>query len=154
MLNKIYTWRALFGLPVKDDFELPNEEEFTLAIELIEEELSELRDAYKNNDKKEFLDASADLEFVLKQLHAVSGTPITDAVDRVFASNMSKACKTEEEADRSAAQYNSKGIKTYIKEYQGLWFVYRDDGKLLKSINFKEPYLNDLCVMREKQTSE
>lgn len=145
MLNKIFEWRALFGLLIKTSFELPDEGDFNLAVDLIKEELSELEDAYRAGDKKEYLDASADLEFVLKQLHAVGGTPIKEAVDRVFASNMTKACRTEQEADRSAKVYNEKGLKTYIKELNGLWFVYREDGKLLKSINFKEPYLNDLC---------
>lgn len=70
------------------------------------------------------------------------GSGFLSAVDEVFKSNMSKACVTEEEAQQTVAKYKAEGVDTYVKKYNDYFVVKRkNDGKVLKSINFKEPDL-------------
>lgn len=61
----------------------------------------------------------------------------------VCQSNMSKFCKTKEEADESVEYYKTQGVVAY-HEYNnefGVWVIKRHDGKVLKSINFRKPAL-------------
>ena len=77
------------------------------------------------------------------------GVCFLSAITEVFNSNMSKACATKEEAQQTVEKYKSEGVDTYIKKYNTYFVVKRkDDGKVLKSINFKEPDLKDFvcCV--------
>ena len=66
--------------------------------------------------------------------------------DEVQRSNMSKACKTEEEAKATVEYYtNEKGSPCYYKEIDGLFLVYRtSDNKTLKSINYSPADLASL----------
>jgi len=51
---------------------------------------------------------------------------------------MSKACSTEEEAQKTLEHYKQKdGTEGYYKEINGKFLVYRtSDDKVLKSINY------------------
>ncbi len=60
----------------------------------------------------------ADLVYVCFQYAATRGWPLDEALDRIYASNMSKL------VDGKPA--------------------YREDGKVLKGPNYKPPYLEDL----------
>lgn len=67
------------------------------------------------------------------------------ALLRVHESNMSKFCKTEEEANETVKSYFEKGIETYFKLVNDYYVVYRsEDNKVLKSINYKPVDLTDL----------
>lgn len=61
-----------------------------------------------------------------------------DAV-KIFKNNMTKVCKTEEDADKTVAMYTDKGVectKQFIEQF-GHWVVKDVDNKVLKPWNFK-----------------
>lgn len=67
------------------------------------------------------------------------------ALDRVHASNMSKFCHDVKTAERTQEFYKKQGIDTYIEPRNKMTVVYRkDDGKVLKSIEYHPVYLEDL----------
>ena len=64
--------------------------------------------------------------------------------DEVQRSNMSKACSTLEEAERTRAHYlETKGTESLIENVDGQWLVYREeDRKVLKSIRYSPANLS------------
>jgi hypothetical protein len=55
--------------------------------------------------------------------------------DEVQRSNMSKACKTEEEARATVSHYQSQGVDCFFEQVDELFLVYRSgDRKTLKSV--------------------
>ncbi len=58
--------------------------------------------------------------------------------DEVQRSNMSKTCKSEEEAKATMAHYKkTKGVDSYFKKEGDVYLVFREsDNKTLKSINY------------------
>lgn len=67
------------------------------------------------------------------------------ALDRVHESNMSKFCPDIKTAEKTQEFYKKQGIDTYIEPRDKMTVVYRkEDGKVLKSVNFWPPYLLDL----------
>jgi NTP pyrophosphatase (non-canonical NTP hydrolase) len=139
--KKIENWAKIFGLPVAEKEGFPqNEKELHLGLKLILEELDELKDALRKRDLTEVKDAGGDLIWVVTRLMQTCGIDTEKVLDAIYESNMSKSCKTIEEARESVKAYKEKGIPTFIKENNGFFFVHREvDSKLLKSINFKEP---------------
>lgn len=68
------------------------------------------------------------------------------ALNRVHDSNMSKFCKTLSEAEETVSAYKKRGIDTSYKLVNGLYVITRrKDGKILKSINYKPVYLDDIA---------
>lgn len=67
------------------------------------------------------------------------------ALDRVHESNMSKFCYDTKTAERTQEFYSNQGIDTYIEPVNKMTVVYRkEDGKVLKSIEYHPVYLEDL----------
>lgn len=67
------------------------------------------------------------------------------ALDRVHESNMSKFCLDTKTAERTQEFYKKQGIDTYIEPRNKMTVVYRkEDGKVLKSIEYFPVYLEDL----------
>ena len=67
------------------------------------------------------------------------------ALDRVHESNMSKFCYDIKTAERTQEFYKKQGIDTYIEPRNKMTVVYRkEDGKVLKSIEYHPVYLEDL----------
>lgn len=67
------------------------------------------------------------------------------ALDRVHESNMSKFCHDIKTAERTQEFYKKQGIDTYIEPRNKMTVVYRkEDGKVLKSIEYHPVYLEDL----------
>lgn len=143
MIQLIKHWREVFGLPNRTAPRIPDDKELSLAMHLIYEESDELDDAIQNKSLNEIADAVGDLYFVVTQMAMVCGLDPEKLVQKVYFSNMSKLCKTEDEAIQTVSAYLQKGIKTYIEQKDGYFIVKRsEDGKVLKSINFKEPEWN------------
>jgi len=157
-INKIKHWRETFGLPNRDTPQVTTEKEAILAYNLIKEELLELNTAiypdsdphsnwfnYKPNLAK-IADAIGDLYFVVTQAAMIHGLDPEMLIDRVYKSNMSKLCLTEEEAVRSVKAYTDKEISTYYTQLpDGKFIIKRTvDNKVLKGINFFEPDWSDL----------
>ena len=75
-------------------------------------------------------------------LHGLKGK-IWEAYQEVQASNMSKSCKTEEEAnDTVAARWKEQGEECHHEKIGNYYVVYRTrDRKVMKSINYFRPNL-------------
>ena len=68
---------------------------------------------------------------------------VMPAYQEVQASNMSKACKTEEEAQLTVAKRSEEqGEPCHYEKVGDRYVVYRDDMKVMKSINYFKPDLN------------
>ena len=79
-----------FGQEVKNKPEFPNEKIRDLRISLIEEELSELKEAIENKDIKEVADALTDILYVTYGAGHAFGIDLDKCFDEVQRSNMSK----------------------------------------------------------------
>lgn len=130
--------------------EKPNLEGRTkLRIDLIQEELDELKDGIKIKSKLDTLDALCDLQYVLSGAIIELGfiDIFNEAFNRVHESNMSKFCKTNEEAWETLDSYKLKDIESYWTKVDSLYIVKRmTDGKTLKSINYKPVNLINLLT--------
>ncbi|HPN71080.1 MAG TPA: nucleoside triphosphate pyrophosphohydrolase family protein [Saprospiraceae bacterium] len=139
-LNGVAKFHRTFGLPVIETPAIPSEDRCKLRISLLAEELQELKDALENNDLVEAADALADLQYVLSGaiLELGLGSKFSALFDEVQRSNMSKTCKTYEEAIKTQEYYlATKATDSYIVEKEGEYLVYRkEDSKVLKSINY------------------
>lgn len=146
LLSKTREFNKTAGVPVKDSFDYPKESNAYLQIELIKEELEETLEAFKSKDDVEVLDGLADTFYVLSGLVNLFGLDdkIEEAVDRVHESNMSKFPKSYEEAIRTVDKYKNSNVTCHMVNRGEAKVVVRDDGKILKSINYKPVYLVDL----------
>ena len=139
-LNQVAEFHTTFKHPIIPVPSIPSMERCKLRIELLAEELKELQQAVNDNDLVEIADALCDLQYVLSGavLEFGLGDKFKELFDEVHRSNMSKACKTIEEANATIDYYKSKGnTESYFKEIDGLYLVYRTpDDKTLKSVNY------------------
>lgn len=91
-LEQVQEFHDTYGLPVKDAPDLSDPKTNDLRINLLAEELDELKEALKNNDPVEALDALIDLQYVLDGAFLSLG--LHDVKEAAFAevhrSNMSK----------------------------------------------------------------
>src|ERR1700749_3207799 len=139
-LNQVAEFHTTFKHPVLPQPTIPSKERCQLRISLLAEELKELQQAVDDNDLVEVADALCDLQYVLSGaiLEFGLGEVFKDLFDEVHRSNMSKACKTVEEANQTIEHYKRTGnTESYYKEIDGLFLVYRmPDDKTLKSVNY------------------
>lgn len=91
-LEQVQEFHETYGLPVHDAPNLTCEQTKELRINLLQEELDELKEALKNNDPQETLDALIDLQYVLDGAFLSFGLSAVKelAFDEVHRSNMSK----------------------------------------------------------------
>lgn len=139
-LTSVARFHDVFNLPVLSAPAIPPEDRCKLRYALLAEELQELKDAMDAGDIVEAADALADLQYVLSGaiLELGLGSIFKQLFDEVQRSNMSKTCKTMEEALATQHHYmNTKDIESYIVERDGEFLVYRkEDGKVLKSVAY------------------
>ncbi len=144
-INSVADFHRTFNLPILDNPQIPSEQRCMLRINLLEEELNELKEAITQGDLVEAADAFADLQYVLSGAILEFGLAdkFKSIFDEVQRSNMSKTCKTKEEAEATQAHYLSKGHESEIVASGDEFLVYRkSDGKVLKSVNYSEADLN------------
>lgn len=91
-LEQVQEFHETYGLPVRADVDLTCEQTKQLRINLLQEELDELKEALANNDAQETLDALIDLQYVLDGAFLSFGMQAMKelAFDEVHRSNMSK----------------------------------------------------------------
>jgi predicted HAD superfamily Cof-like phosphohydrolase len=91
-LEQVQEFHETYGLPVESSPNISDQKTNDLRINLIAEELEELREALKNGDTVETLDALIDLQYVLDGAFLSFG--LHDVKEAAFAevhrSNMSK----------------------------------------------------------------
>ena len=91
--EKVGLFMTTFGQEVKTKTELSSEKINNLRISLINEELEEFKEAIKNNDLKEAIDALTDILYVTYGAGHAFGVNLDECFDEVQKSNMSKLGK-------------------------------------------------------------
>ncbi len=139
-LNQVAKFHKTFKHPILESPQIPSAKRCELRVSLLQEEINELSEAIKDNDLVEIADALCDIQYVLSGavLEFGLGDKFVELFNEVQRSNMSKACKTREEAEKTVAHYmDRKGESAHIEEDSGLFLVYRDgDKKTLKSVAY------------------
>lgn len=146
-LNQVSEFHKTFKVPILDKPQIPSKERCQLRINLLQEELDELKKAIKEDNLVEIADALCDLQYVLSGavLEFGMGEKFVKMFDEVQRSNMSKACTSEEEAQLTEKKYNKKGVETFYEKSGDKFNVYRkSDDKVLKSINYSEVDLKSI----------
>jgi predicted HAD superfamily Cof-like phosphohydrolase len=147
-LNQVAEFHNTFRHPVVESPAIPSKERCELRISLLAEELKELQQAVDDNNLVEVADALCDLQYVLAGaiLEFGLGEKFKELFDEVHRSNMSKACKTLEEANLTIDHYkNTANTESYHKQEDGLFLVYRkSDNKTLKSVNYSPAGLAEI----------
>ena len=100
-------------------------------------------------DMVETLDALSDILYVVYGMGASLGLDLDRGMGLVHQSNMSKSCKSEEEAQATVDNYATDDrydSPAYRKSPDGkYWVVYnKSTGKILKSINYKAVDFTDM----------
>lgn len=139
-LNQVADFHRTFNAPILDTPQIPSEQRCELRVNLLQEELNELSQAIKDNDLVEIADALCDIQYVLSGavLEFGLGDKFVELFNEVQRSNMSKACSTEEEAQKTLEHYKQKdGTEGYYKQVGDKWVTYRNgDDKVLKSVDY------------------
>jgi len=156
-VNEVEIFNATFGKPNNYEPTIPEEKEWRFVYDFILEELEEYREACERGNIVEVLDALCDIAYVSigngTMLHGLKDK-IWPAYLEVQASNMSKACKTEEEAIQTVSKRaEEQGEECYFEKVaEGRYIVYRKrDKKVMKSINYFRPNLHQFFTDNELQ---
>ena len=88
--SSVKKFMETFGQEVKNKAEFPSEKIQDLRVSLIDEELSELKEAIENKDIKEVADALTDILYVTYGAGHAFGIDLDKCFDEVQRSNMSK----------------------------------------------------------------
>ena len=123
-----------------------NKEDADFVINFIQEELDELKEAVEKNDIVGVLDAILDITYVgLGNGALVFGLKdkIIPGYTEVQASNLSKICKTEEEAIETVKVRNEQqGAECHWEKVGDGYVVYRSrDMKVMKALSYFSPNL-------------
>ena len=114
--SSVKKFMETFGQEVKNKAEFPSKKIQDLRVSLIDEELSELKEAIENKDLKEVADALTDILYVTYGAGHAFGIDLDKCFDEVQRSNMSKLDE------------NGKPI-------------FNEHGKVLKGPNYFKPNL-------------
>ena len=146
-VDEVETFNATFGKPNNYEPTIPEKKEWQFVYDFILEELEEYREACERGDIVEVLDALCDITYVSLgngvMLHGLKDK-IWPAYLEVQASNMSKACTSEEEAMETVSKRSEEQGEAchFEKIEEGRFIVYRTrDKKVMKSINYFKPDL-------------
>ena len=117
--NKVKAFMNTYGQDVKEKAEFPENKIVQLRIDLIEEELNELKEAIKNKDIVEVADALTDILYVTYGAGHSFGVNLDQCFDEVQSSNMSKLGEDGNP-------------------------IYNDSGKVMKGPNYFAPNLKKI----------
>ena len=153
-VNEVEIFNATFGKPNNYVPTIPEKKETDFVYDFCIEEITEYQEACKNGDIVEILDAICDIAYVTlgnaTMLHGLKDK-IWPAYKEVQASNMSKSCKTEEEATQTVTQRaKEQGEECHFEKVGDRYVVYRTrDRKVMKSINYFRPDLKQFFTKEE-----
>lgn len=147
-LNQVAEFHKTFKHPILSKPTIPAEDRCKLRVALIAEELKELEVAILQKDIVEVADALCDIQYVLAGaiLEFGLGEKFKALFDEVQRSNMSKACTSEDEAQKTVEHYRKKdGTECYYLKEGDKWLVYRkSDNKTIKSIGYSPTSLQKI----------
>lgn len=131
-LKYVQEFHEVYGLPVKEKPDLSCEKTKKLRINLLQEELDELKEALEQNDIVEVLDALTDIQYVLEGAYLAFGLHHVKAAafEEVQRSNMSKL--------------GADGKPIYRES----------DGKILKGPDYFAPDLAQFIKKSEKENQK
>ena len=145
-VSEVEEFNTTMGKPNNYEPVIPEEKEWMFVYDFILEELEEYKHACETGDIVEVLDALCDIAYVSigngAMLHGLKDK-LWDAYQEVQASNMSKACVSEEEAQQTVERRSQEQNEPCHYEKVGEYFiVYRTrDKKVMKNINYFRPDL-------------
>ena len=153
-VSEVEQFNKLMNKPNNYESTIPGKKDWQFVIDFVKEELEEYEQACKNGDIVEILDALCDIAYVSlgngTMLHGLKDK-IWPAYQEVQASNLSKACQSQEEA-RLTVEKRSKeqGEPCHWEEVSDMYIVYRTrDRKVMKSINYFKPDLEKFFTNEE-----
>jgi predicted HAD superfamily Cof-like phosphohydrolase len=122
MVQSVVNFHRAYNQPILTTPKIPNKDRQLLRLNLIEEELIELKEAFEQNNIVEVADALIDLQYVIIGCAIENGlhTKLDTCFDEVHASNMSKLGPDGKPIHRQS------------------------DGKVLKGPNFFKPKLKEI----------
>ena len=148
VLNQVAEFHQTFDAPILEKPQIPSEQRCELRVNLLQEELNELKQAIEDKDIVEIADALCDLQYVLSGavLEFGLGDKFEELFNEVQRSNMSKACDSIQEALMTLSHYKQKdGTEGNYQKINEKWVVYRnEDNKVLKSINYSPANLKNI----------
>lgn len=147
--KKIVEFHKAFGLDYHNEHQencFDKKKLVKLRLDLIQEEFNELKEAIENRDFTEVRDAIGDLLYVTYGAAASFGINADKDYSTIHESNMTKLCKTQEEAIKTVESYKKKFLEgtspydspDYKKSEDGIYYIVynKSSGKVLKSINY------------------
>jgi hypothetical protein len=150
-VSEVEKFNRTFGKPNNYIPTIPDRKEWEFVYNFILEELEEYKQACEDGNIVEVLDALCDITYVSLgngvMLHGLKHK-IVDAYNEVQASNMSKACLTEEEAKRTVeVRSQEQGEPCHYERVGDYYIVYRTrDKKVMKSVKYFKPDLSKIIA--------
>jgi len=145
-VSEVEEFNHTMGKPNNYEPTIPEKKEWQFVYDFILEELEEYKEACETGNITEVLDALCDIAYVSlgngTMLHGLKDQ-IWPAYQEVQASNMSKACANEEEAQETVRVRSEEQKEPCHYEKVGDYYiVYRTrDKKVMKNINYFRPNL-------------
>lgn len=145
-VSEVEEFNATMGKPNNYSPIIPERKEWEFVYNFILEELEEYKHACETGDIVEVLDALCDIAYVSigngAMLHGLKDK-LWPAYQEVQASNMSKACKTEEEAQETVkVRSEQQGEPCHYEQIGNYYVVYRTrDRKVMKALSYFRPNL-------------
>ncbi len=140
-LEKVAEFHRMANQPVLYFSKVPDADRAKLRIDLIQEELNELKQAFDEQDIVGVADAISDILYVTYGTALECGLTncLQECFDEVHSSNMSKFCNSLEEAEDTVKAYKDK---VYYKKVGNKWVIYdKTTHKVKKSIDYFRPNL-------------
>ena len=146
-VSEVEEFNAVMGKPNNYNPVIPDEKEWMFVYNFILEELEEYKHACETGNIVEVLDALCDITYVSlgngAMLHGLKNK-VWPAYQEVQASNLSKACSSEEEAqDTVRVRSEEQKEECHYEKVGSYYIVYRTrDRKVMKNINYFRPDLS------------
>lgn len=140
----VHEFHQVFGHLISPKPTLPSEKTLNFRSNFIKEELDELRKGSEEGDLVEVADGLGDIQYVLDGFFIECG--LHDKKDAIMAeihrSNMSKVCRTQEDAERTIEELD---VPAHW-EKRGEFFVVKrtSDGKVMKAWNYSPADLKSI----------
>ena len=145
-VSEVEEFNAVMGKPNNYNPVIPDEKEWMFVYNFVLEELEEYKHACETGNIVEVLDALCDITYVSlgngAMLHGLKDK-VWPAYQEVQASNLSKACTSEEDAQSTVeARSKEQGEPCHYEKVGSYYIVYRTrDKKVMKNINYFRPDL-------------
>jgi predicted HAD superfamily Cof-like phosphohydrolase len=145
-ISEVEEFNAVMGKPNNYTPVIPDEKEWMFVYNFVLEELEEYKHACEQGDIVEVLDALCDITYVSlgngAMLHGLKDK-VWPAYQEVQASNLSKACTSEEEAQETVRVRSAEQKEPcHYEKVGGYYIVYRSsDRKVMKNVNYFRPDL-------------